>query len=364
MSIYSHIAMTIYFTLMLLVTFFTVYFKEIFTKKNILYLFSASSLILLLTASFWMPLLEIKLKGSFGIFVPYLLTGKGDLRFSTLKIWELFPFSKMQSESMIFHMQLFVIIIFLISIFYLLKKKMWKEKFWIFSILFTILSVIMVTPIFPWYYTPSILQTLQFPWRLALYMTLSVILICGIYLKQFENKKSFDIMCIIFIGLVLFSTFYYIGHLDKNDINLDDIDYSKGLGNQAEYLPEKTLKDKEYLNNRENGIIIKSGAGNIEIISDNIPNLTFEAKLDEEMIVELPRIYYLGYNLELNGEKVKLEENDNGFLTAKIYKSGRYVLEYNKTFVMRFSTILSMITFLILIVVYVRLKDKVGKIDM
>ena len=61
LAIYSHIAMTIYFTLMILVTFFIIYFKQIFTKRNILYLLLGSSLILLLTAAFWMPLMEMKL---------------------------------------------------------------------------------------------------------------------------------------------------------------------------------------------------------------------------------------------------------------------------------------------------------------
>lgn len=79
LAIYSHLAMTIYFTLILIVSFFTIYFKEMFTKKNILYLVSASVIILLLTASFWLPMLEIKLKGSYGVFMPYYMTGKGDL---------------------------------------------------------------------------------------------------------------------------------------------------------------------------------------------------------------------------------------------------------------------------------------------
>ena len=94
LAIYSHLAMTIYFTLMLLVTFFVVYFKQLFTKKNILYLLQASALILLLTSSFWMPMLEIKLRGSYGIFMPYYMTGKGGLKYSTISIGELFAFNR------------------------------------------------------------------------------------------------------------------------------------------------------------------------------------------------------------------------------------------------------------------------------
>lgn len=60
-AIFSHIAMTIFLTIIILLTFFTVYFKQVFTKKNIAYLLIASALILLFTAAFWMPLLEMKL---------------------------------------------------------------------------------------------------------------------------------------------------------------------------------------------------------------------------------------------------------------------------------------------------------------
>lgn len=258
-AIYSHMAMTIYFTLMILVTFFIIYFKQIFNKKNILYLLLACILILLLTISFWGPLLEFKINGDYRIFVPYLLTGKGDLRYSTLRPDELLPFSDMHAKYLVFHLQMFVTIMIFAGVFLIFKRKLWKEKIYVFLTIFTILAVIMVTPIFPWKYTPSILQTLQFPWRLALYFAFTGILFSGVFIKQFEGKKYFNIICYVFIGLALLSSFYYTGHLDKDDIDLNDIDYSKGLGNEAEYLPAKMPNNRKYLSDRTNDIIIKSG---------------------------------------------------------------------------------------------------------
>ena len=205
LAIYSHLAMTIYFTLMILVTFFIVYFKQIFTKKNILYLVLASGLILLLTASFWMPMLEIKLKGNYAIFIPYYMTGKGGLKYSTISIKELFTFFREIDFHFIrYNLQLFVTVLFFISLFVIVKKKLWKEKVWIFLVAFTALSTIMVTDAFPWYYTPDILLTLQFPWRLVIYIAFGAILISGIFLKQIENKKYFKIFsCSLLILTVL-----------------------------------------------------------------------------------------------------------------------------------------------------------------
>ena len=361
-AIYSHLAMTIYFTLIILVTFFIIYFKQIFTKKHILYLIFASIIILLLTASFWMPMLEIKIKGSYGVFMPYYMTSKGALRFSTISISELFAFNReIDFHYIRFNLQLFVTILFFISIIFIFKKKMWKQKEWLFLLAFTILSSIMITSLFPWYYTPDILQTLQFPWRLALYIAFGVILISGIALKQIENKKYFNIIIGILLVLTLASTYIYTDHLEESQIDINNINNEKCMGNQAEYLPEKAIKNKDYFDNRSNDIIIQSGSAEINIISDNVPDLTFEANISEKTTIELPRLYYMGYTLKLNDKTIELTESENGFLQATIDESGTYILTYSKTTVMKIANVLSLGTFIFIIVFIINLKRKKRK---
>lgn len=359
LAIYSHLAMTIYFTLMLLVTFFVVYFKQIFTKKNILYLVLASGLILLLTASFWMPMLEIKLRGSYGIFMPYYMTGKGGLKYSTISIKELFTFFREIDFHFIrYNLQLFVTILLFISVFFIIKKKLWKEKIWIFLMVFTALSTIMVTDIFPWYYTPDILQTLQFPWRLVIYIAFGAILITGVGLRQIENKKYFKMVsCGLFILTVL-GTCIYIDHLEEPQIDITNINNEKCMGNEKEYLPEKAINNLEYFENRNKDIIIQSGTGEITKISDDVPDLSFEVNTSETMVVELPRIYYMGYRLELNGQEIELIESDNGFLQATIQESGIYTLTYEKTMVMKVANMISIGTGIVCIILLLKKKEK------
>ncbi len=360
LAIYSHLAMTIYFTLMLLVTFFVVYFKQIFTKKNIVYLIKASGLILLLTASFWMPLLEIKLMGSYGIFMPNYMTGKGGLKYSTISIGELFAFNREIDFHFIrYNLQLFVTIMFFISLFFVIKKKLWKEKVWIFLLIFTVLSVIMITNLFPWYYIPDILQALQFPWRLVIYIAFGAILIAGICLKQVENKKGFNIICCILLLFTLIGTYVNIDHLEESQIDIHNINNPKSMGNEKEYLPEKALKNIDYFNNRNNDIIIKSGTGEIIKTVDNVPDLTFEVNTSETIVIELPRIYYMGYQLEGNGQKIELTESDNGFLQATIQQSGTYTLTYEKTTIMKLANILNLGTVIVLVGMAIMKKKKV-----
>ena len=361
-AIYSHLAMTIYFTLIILVTFFIIYFKQIFNKKHILYLIFASITILLLTASFWMPMLEIKIKGSYGVFMPYYMTSKGALRYSTISILELFAFNReIDFHYIRFNLQLFVTILFFISIIFIIKKKIWKQKEWLFLLAFTIISCIMITSLFPWYYTPDILQTLQFPWRLALYIAFGVILISGIALKQIENKKYFNIITGILLILTLVGIYVYTDHLEESQIDITNINNEKCMGNQAEYLPENAIKNKNYFDTRSHNIIIQSGSAEINIISDNVPDLTFEANISEKTTIELPRLYYMGYTLKLNDKTIELTESENGFLQATIDKSGTYVLTYSKTTIMKIANILSLGTFIIIIISIIALKIKKKK---
>ena len=130
------------------------------------------------------------------------------------------------------------------------------------------------------------------------------------------------------------------------------------MGNQAEYLPEKALKNREYFNNRNKDIIIESGTGEITKISDNVPDLTFEVKTSESLTIELPRIYYMGYNLEINGQDIELTESDNGFLQATIDESGNYTLTYKKTPIMKIANIISIVTFVLCVILLIKKKSK------
>lgn len=356
LAIYSHMAMSIYFTLIILLTFFTVYFKKIFNKKNILFLMLASLLILLLTSSFWLPLLEIKIKGSYGVFMPYYMTGKGDLRYSAISILELINYTHPYTYDFIrFNIQLFVVIMFFISLILIIKHKLFKNKLCLFLLFFTLLSMIMITKLFPWYYTPDMLQTLQFPWRLVIYVDFGVILISGIFLKNIESIKKFNLIFILLIIISLFSSYYYTNHLNESILNINDIDYNLGVGNSSEYLPEKVLKNKDYYNNRSNDIIKLSGNGDIEITYNKTPNLNFSVNNSSNLIIEFPRLYYMGYSLNKNGNKIEIEQSENGFLKASV-SDGLYELRYKKTNIMKISNFISLFTFIILFLYTIKSK--------
>lgn len=360
LMIYSHLAMSIYFTLIILVAFFLIYFRKIFTWKKIAYLLSASVVILCLTSPFWVGLLEHKIKGSYAIFIPYFITGKGDLRFSAIGLEQYLSFFLPHNYNFIrYHLQIIVTIGVIIGLIFVIKNKIWKSKKWISILLFTLLSFIMTTSLFPWYYTPDILQTLQFPWRLCIYVAFGSILIASISLKQFEKSKYFSIICIICAIICLGESYYNTFHVSEETVDISNINYNLGMGNQEEYLPEKVIRNYEYYKNRSNEIVILAGEGKASIIDSQVPNLAFEIQTNENLTIELPRLYYLGYSLKKDSETIPLMESNNGFLKAQIQESGTYQLTYSGTSGMILSKLVSIITLIIGILILVFQKKNI-----
>ena len=292
--------------------------------------------------------------------MPYYMIGKGELKYSAISIKELFTFFRETGfHSIRYNLQLFVTILFFISLFFIIKKKLWKHKIWVFLVAFTFLATIMVTDVFPWYYIPDILQTLQFPWRLVIYITFGAILITGVCLKQIENKKYFKFVSCLLLVLTVLETYIYIDHAKRPKIDISHINTVAGMGNEKEYLPEKTLNSLEYFNNRNRDIIIQRGTGEMTKILDDVPDLTFEVNTSDTMTIELPRIYYMGYQLEVNGKNIELTESDNGFLQATIQESGTYILTYEKTMVMKVANIITVVTGIICIILLIKKKGRI-----
>ena len=99
---------------------------------------------------------------------------------------------------------------------------------------------------------------------------------------------------------------------------------------------------------------IKKLNATIENVQKNGTNLLFDVKdVKEETTIELPYIYYLGYNVKLqtdeNKENINTFETDNGFVGISVSEinEGKIVVEYTGTFIMKISRIISITSFLI-----------------
>ena len=117
--------------------------------------------------------------------------------------------------------------------------------------------------------------------------------------------------------------------------------------------------------NRNKKIISKKGETKIKIIKNSIPYLNAEIILNtEKAIIELPRLYYLGYEVtlkETNGKKNKINyyENEYGFIELEINKSGILEVDYKGTIANQIANYICITT--IIICIFICIYNKIKK---
>ena len=88
-----------------------------------------------------------------------------------------------------------------------------------------------------------------------------------------------------------------------------------------EYLPSKAFNNKDYIALRTQEPIIQDGNCIIEQSVKDKLAITFNIReVQEETKIELPFIYYLGYEADLNGKRLEISESENGFIQITIPK--------------------------------------------
>ena len=221
----------------------------------------------------------------------------------------------------------YIDLIVLILLFLTLKKyKQYNNKYYNYILIFGIISLILSSKLFPWDLLPKSLRIIQFPWRFVTFVSLSISVLAPLCISKFNDKKMLSIILIIFMVLLAQPN---LKQATNEVIDINNLEYWYGLGYQKEYLPVNTANNLDYYDNRNHDIIIKEGETNIEIIDNDVPYLEF--KVDNNVTVELPRIYYIGYTLlDENNNKISFYENEYGFIETKL-GSGTYKLDFTGT---------------------------------
>ena len=141
-----------------------------------------------------------------------------------------------------------------------------------------------------------------------------------------------------------------------------------------EYLPRKASKEQTtYLLTRTDEVYVLDGK--CKIANMNKENLILDFEIEnaqENSILELPYLYYLGYTAKIeskDGKEYKIEtfESDNGFVAIKIpedIENGKVHVKYEGTAIEKISYVvsgLSTITTIIYVIISIRKGEKIGK---
>ena len=332
--------------------------------------------IIIISAFFIIPLIESKLACDYSIFSATSMCSKGsDVQNTGISLFQFFV-DNFEREDTSFKLGIPLIIFTLLGVFTYRKidNKSIKEDY-IFFVLMAILSLWMATRFFPWIILPNILTTIQFSWRMVMFLEFALSVLCAMNIYTLiqiiakDKEKVQDILITVFIILITIGmtkiSYNYKYEVQKS---MEDFDYEEWVLSQEklshysinrEYLPSKA--DNTYIENREDKVYILSGEANITDEAKHELELKFAIEdAKEGTVLELPYIYYVGYNvtIENNNEITKLStfESENGFVAIQIpenIEKATIKVEYKGTILQKVSYIISAIA-LILFIVYIK----------
>lgn len=350
--ILSHNVIAVYTAIFCFIYLVTNYKK--LNNKNIIKSIVINIVIILLCTSFyWIPLLEHYFATSYEVFLPERMFKNNTLIGSKLSLTDFFI---TKPYDMNFHIGLPIVFGLILTFLYRKKIKPRYKKTMFLFLIFGLISVIMSSKLFPFEYLPSSLKMIQFAWRMMEFASFFLSIVCGITITMFingNNKKeaTITILLIIYLSIAIITSMESVDipFNEENYLNPQPVTGSTGRIHAGcasfEYLPQKALKNRAYIETRTNNVIVLEGNANIEEEYKENTNLSFKIKqVEENTKLELPYIYYLGYSAKLERqdgttEDLKIEESDNGFcmITVQNASEGKIYVSYIGTTLMKIS---------------------------
>lgn len=369
----THIVIAMYIAIFCLI-YLVINIKKL-KDKTVLKMLGINILLIILLSSFYiLPMLEHRLNTEYEVFKEGRMESTEKLINNKTDLTDLIY----TEDGQLIREIGFVTIVGLILTFIAYKKidKNNKMIYW-FSLIMGIICIFVSLRIFPFEKMPSILKMIQFTFRLLEFSSFFFVFIIAVnysaVIKDFQMK---DVIVLSTICILL--VIPYVRRIDfKKDWEESDLwpsvavtDYTGRVHAGCatfEYLPSKAFENLDYIKHRENTIYILNGYANIEYENKSGSEMEFYvSEIKDNTILELPYIYYLGYDVicqnEKGEEKIDVSESENGFIQINLQEenTGKIIVKYTGTLLMKISYIISFITLIaiIVILIYLKVRDK------
>lgn len=359
----THNVLTIYVAIFCLL-YMIINYKKI--NKNIIRIVLIDILIILLCTSFyWIPLLEHYFVTEYEVFIPGRMFKENTLIQSKLSVMDFLCGVKWRIN---LYLGLPIILEIIFTFIYRNKIDAKIRTYVAIFLSFGITSILISLKIFPFEYLPNFLRMIQFIWRMLIFASFFLSIISGITINMFikKNDKRKVLLAITFIiySLVVVNstkqmtkiTFDEEKHLIPVPVNSRTLKVHAGCAT-FEYLPKKAYSNLDYIKTRNSNVIIISGEADIINENKNGTKMTFEVKnVKGNVVIELPYIYYLGYNATLtdkqgNISNLPIKESNNGFcmIDVKDIENGTINITYEGTTLMKISYVSTLVGIVVLV---------------
>lgn len=342
-------------------------FRRLFKEPiRILGLLQATIYTLLLTAYFLFPLLEQIVNTDFILTTQTILS---EVWNTTIPLWNLF----LEIPWSVFFLGGFSGIgtVFLLIYIYRIKYKFNKNDIYMFSDMCLFISFILLvatTDLFPWEWLLKyfkILGSIQFSWRMNLFITAFLSISGGIIVSNVYNRnKNRKHLIIVFVlagiaaGSNISANYLAYGYYQiKGLYSLNTDKFSIGLG---EYLPVGTDLNKII----SRGDVVTSN-NEIDIKYKRMGNkilISFDNNIYDNTYIEIPLVYYLGYDIKCEQiefrNDLQLLNGDNNIIRVELssVEKGNFTVFYKGTKIQKISLIISLLG-LISVLMCIKRKD-------
>ena len=344
---------TCLFTAILAVFYILINIKELKNTKVVKKLFINIVIILLISSCYLLPMLEAKISAKYRVFEKDVMSTDESIQNQRISLKRIFVTNNNDSFAFELGPYMIIMLAFSVMTFRIVKKEFIKD--YVFFLISGFITLFMAINIFPWNIMPKFLNIIQFPWRCLEYANFFFAIVAsinmGALIKKFTLKDSLIIIMIAVIYIIALKGF--VLYSDEKLMSVEDMELGRitGMENEwipgmgrGEYLPQKAYENRFYIATREDRIYAIEGKAVIDNEKKEGTNLQAKVKtFDEETVLELPYIYYPGYEITLDGMHIRSFETENGMLGIHLNTKEETLLEvkYSGTSTMKTSLLIS-----------------------
>ena len=329
-------------------------------------------LIILLTSFYIVPMLEHKLATEYEVFKPGRMERTDELIRNKVDLVDLL-YTKQNNFSYEIGLVSLIGLVFTLLVHKKIEEQ--NKKIYWFSLISGIICIIMSLSFFPFEKLPGFMKMIQFTFRLLEFSSFFFAFIPAInyslVIKNFDMKDVFVLSLIAFLLIVPLKKNLNNEKLWTEDKLWPAVEVNENTGRvhagcaTFEYLPSKAFNNLDYIKNRENRVYVLNGNVVIENEEKDGTNMEFTvSNTEENAVIELPYIFYLGYKVEITneaGETLKIDtfESDNGFVAVNLpITTEKVTVEYEGTMLMRITYLISLVGIIILEIIHPMLDYK------
>lgn len=341
LAILTHLSATIYIGIVALV-YILLNWKKFIKEYNFVPFLISCALILLIAAILYVPILM-----NFG------LTQTDKMNYGGFSLWK--SSAGILRESYLVYATISTFVIFVpYLVLYLTKDKFQKTKQEKTMFIMCVVSVCLVTPVFPWFIMWGPFSMLQFAWRLFCIVALANCLMLGWMINNVKGKYwIYAILAVLAVvtiaGLessIRYSTNNYQSASLSQMVEYDSyLYYSDGQGAfAADYHPINA--DNNYIYSRANEKMILSSTTKVEQLANfktlNLLSFTLNCENEESVVLRLPYSVCQDLTIEqkqlvypfevdvIEVEKEEIEGTEFLKLNLNQLNDSKVLIKYNK----------------------------------